>query len=482
LQPNTHAVGLIGAIAAAGALPLGAGEAFAHGLGERYDLPLPLWLYVVGAAGAVAASFVFLIAFRRAPRPASRRARVLARGRIPALLVHSLQAFSVGLFVLIVAAGLVGSQNPFKNIAPVSVWVLWWVGLSFVCAFVGNIWPVINPMAVMVEWASALLGHPGLRPPRCTYPSWLGVWPACGAFLMFAWVELVAPGRDVPRNVALAVMLYASLTWIGCWLFGTRVWLRRGEAFSIAFALLGRFAPLCITSGRHRWAWRLRPYAVGLLSDHPVHRSLIAFALLMLATVTVDGLMETPLWASTLERAAGSRGEDAGRAMLLSSLLLCIAPVLFALSYFGVVATMSICVARAGTAQRSLNELAGCFVLTLVPIAIAYNVAHYLSFLLLAGQWIIPLASDPLGLGWDLFGTTLYRINIGIIDARSVWFVAVGAIVIGHVLATWLAHRTALAVFADPAIALRSQLPMIVLMISYTMTSLWILAQPIVEG
>jgi hypothetical protein len=58
---------------------------------------------------------------------------------------------------------------------------------------------------------------------------------------------------------------------------------------------------------------------------------------------------------------------------------------------------------------------------------------------------------------------------------------AVGAIVVGHVLATWLAHETALAVFGAPKAARRSQGPMLVLMVGYTVLSLWILSQPIVE-
>jgi hypothetical protein len=125
--------------------------------------------------------------------------------------------------------------------------------------------------------------------------------------------------------------------------------------------------------------------------------------------------------------------------------------------------------------------LARRFVLTLLPIAIAYHVAHYLPFLLLAGQLVIPLASDPFGVGWDLLGTSLYRIDIGIVDARFIWYTAATAIVAGHVLAVYLAHATALGVFGDPRRAVRSQIPMLVLMVGYTMVSLWILAQPIVE-
>ena len=118
--------------------------------------------------------------------------------------------------------------------------------------------------------------------------------------------------------------------------------------------------------------------------------------------------------------------------------------------------------------------------LTLVPIAIAYHLAHYLSFLAMAWQYLIPLVSDPFGFGWNLFGTKNHFVRIGLVDARAVWYVSVGAIVTGHVIAVYLAHCTALQAYPDRRGALRSQWPMVALMVCYTMTSLWIIAQPIV--
>jgi hypothetical protein len=120
-------------------------------------------------------------------------------------------------------------------------------------------------------------------------------------------------------------------------------------------------------------------------------------------------------------------------------------------------------------------------VLSLVPIAIAYHLAHYLTYLLIQGQLVIRLASDPFGFGWNLFGTARYRPDIGIVGARFAWYTAVGAIVPGHILAVYVAHVVALREYATRRAALRSQLPMLVLMVGYTRVSLWIIAQPIVE-
>ena len=122
------------------------------------------------------------------------------------------------------------------------------------------------------------------------------------------------------------------------------------------------------------------------------------------------------------------------------------------------------------------------FVLTLVPIAIAYHIAHYLSYFLIAGQVLIPVLSDPFGYGWDLFGTATYHINIGIVNAKIVWYTAIVSIVIGHIIAVYLARVVALRLFHSTRCALYSQIPIMALMLGYTMTSLWILAQPIVQS
>ena len=138
--------------------------------------------------------------------------------------------------------------------------------------------------------------------------------------------------------------------------------------------------------------------------------------------------------------------------------------------------------AAADGPPRNTMAIARLFVFTLVPIAIGYHLAHYLSFVVSAFQYLIPLISDPLGLGWDLFGTALHIVRIGIVDARAIWYASVIAIVLGHVAAVYLAHVMAVRVFGDRRAALRSQYPMLALMLAYTMMSLWIIAQPIVSG
>ena len=224
------------------------------------------------------------------------------------------------------------------------------------------------------------------------------------------------------------------------------------------------------------------------MSREPASNPSICFVLLLLTTVTFDGILETPMWAGILDRAAESQAlrgpliimQNAGIDLL--GLIKTIALLALPCTFLAVYMLFSHAIAMFGSGGRvPTRDVAGYFVLSLVPIAIAYHLSHYLSYLLIAGQYIIPLASDPFGLDWDLFATARYRIDIGVVNAKMIWYIAVTAVVIGHVYAVYIAHVMAMWLFEDRSAAIRSQIPMLVLMIGYTMISLWILSQPIVN-
>ena len=211
----------------------------------------------------------------------------------------------------------------------------------------------------------------------------------------------------------------------------------------------------------------------------------------MLASVTFDGFVETPVWAAISERLAAPPpvasldspiAASADTGAWVQTAALAIFPLLFLGVYLAVCRLVARCAALAAPAGAPIpaSQVARSFVLTLIPIAIAYQLAHYLSFLAMGSKYLIPLASDPFGFGWDLFGSANYFVRMGMVDARLLWNVSIAAIVAGHIAAVYLAHVMAMRVFADKRAALWSQLPMLVLMVSYTMVSLWIMAQPIV--
>jgi hypothetical protein len=318
------------------------------------------------------------------------------------------------------------------------------------------------------------------------YPESLAAWPAFLLLVVFAWMELVWSGRNDPAALAVALAAYSALTFFGMALFGRQTWLARGEMFTLVFGTFARFGPLAAIPQRP--GIRVRMPAAGLLAEAPATFSMVALVVALLATVTFDGLLETPLWArvdvAVLDWAAEPsfgpvpilREDQMVRLVRSVALVGC---VLLFLAAYAVVCRLT--AAAAGERVLRTGVVLRSFVLTLVPIAIAYHVAHYFSLFFLGGQYVIPLLSDPLGRGWNLFGTAHYQVDIGLVTPRLQWTVAVVAVVLGHVCAIYLSHVTALRLFADRRAALRSQIPMVALMVSYTMLSLWILSQPIVE-
>lgn len=408
-------------------------QAAAHAFRERYDLPLPLPLWLVAAGLVVALSFAV---FAFSPQRAVPSPRILVL-RIHPVVIALLRTISVGVLCVIIAAGLLGAQDPFRNLAPAFVWIAWWIGFTYLCAVFGDLWALANPWKVVNPKG------------RFTLPRAVGAWPAAALFLAFAWIEIVWHDNAVPANIAWLAVGYSALTAAGMYAFGRDAWLASGEVFSVYFGFIARLAPLEWRADNELY---LRAPAAGLLDPAPLSPSQAFFVIAMLATVTFDGLRDTPLWPP---------GDLSWTVGLLTL------PVLFALVLFGVCSLMK---------DRSPGELLRLFVPTLLPIAIAYHVAHYLSYLLIAGQVVIPLVSDPLGRGWNLVGTAHHQVAVDIVGARFAWYTSVVVIVAGHVLAMYLAQRA-----AHRRLAVRSQYPLAALMVGYTMLSLWILAQPVVE-
>jgi hypothetical protein len=291
-------------------------------------------------------------------------------------------------------------------------------------------------------------------------------------------------------------------------LFGKERWLACGEPFSLLFGILARLSPteirvlrpkFCATCGlgcldldgecidcracfRHAEeadrALALRPYGVGLLRNDRVPVSVVAFVVLVLATVLFDGLLATPAWTSVegfLHPLVPASDDTARMAIETVGL------VFFWLFFLGIYLGTCRIMSEASGRRLAPLDLAGSFAFTLIPIAVAYHVAHYLSFLIIQGQYIIPLASDPFGYGWDVLGTAGYRVNVSIVGPKFAWYAAVSAIVAGHVVAVWVAHVKAMRVLRDRGPALRSQYPLTTLMVAYTVVSLSIIAAPVVE-
>lgn len=453
--------------------------AWPHAFGERYDLPVPLGYFVVGAAATVALSFIVAALYMRsASREPDGKGLVVPLGPVLPAARMACQLVSVALLGMLVIAGLFGTRNPEMNLAPILVWIVWWVGLSFAVACIGNIWPALDPWLALFEWVDASARRLGFARGislGLAYPAWLGAWPAVFLLLLFVWIEVIYPQAVVPSRLATMALAWSAVTLLGMICFGPDAWRRNADVFAVYFATLGRFAPVgARADGR---GIVLRPPGRGLIESAGESAAMVAFVIAMLATVLFDGLLGTQVMTlahrnltAWLPQLADGQGYVLGTAGLIGVWL----------AFLGAFLLSCVVTARL-VRDRPVAAVARLFAPTLVPIAIAYNVAHYFTYLLVHGQLIVPLISDPLGRGWNLFDTIRFYPDIGIISARVTWHVAIVSIVAGHIVSIWLAHRLALREFRTPRQAVIASIPLTVLMVIYTATSLLVMAEPLVQ-
>ncbi len=484
---------------AAGACLLVPAPAAAHALGQTFQLPVPLWLYLAAAGIAVGASFVVAVLV---VRPAA------AVATYPTWPLPSSVARPAS--VLLAALGLawwawaIWTAFVIGDITPVPAilfWVLLWVGVPIVAVLFGNPWSSLSPFRTLfglLELGARRLGVErldlGLR-----YPAWLARWPAVVWLYAATWAELVLPSRTDAARVGVILLGYTLLTLAGMTLFGRVAWLRNAELFEVLFGWFGRIGPLgwrargsdlcdgcsegCVASscvdcpecaaaaGAGERQPELRPWFSGLTEVRAAGWSDAAFIVLALAGVTFDGLLETTLWGNALDvlfppldalLGPANASIAAGSIGLLGLWLLFLAAFCLATQLTRLLAS------PAGGTARGFGAMLGLYAATLLPIAGGYLIAHYLTEVVQGVQWLPELIGDPFApvepsLDW--------------MPIQLVWYLSVGAIVVGHIAAIVLSHRLALR--DAPTRPILAGLPLVLLMIGYTVLSLWIIAQPI---
>ena len=463
------------ALAACPSLP-----AHAHTSERAFVLTLPTGLYVAGGTLVVVLSFL-LVALTPMARTRSLAGLGRPLGRVPRAVGDGAGVVSLALTVALVAAGVVGTQDPLANPLPLTVWTLWWIGFTAAHAVFGDLWSAANPW----RGAHALLRLvPGLRAiverPPLRYPPWLGAWPAVAGFAGFAWFELVSVAPQAPEILARAVALYFSVNLAGTLAFGLSPWLREAEAFSMFFRMVAWLSPLNgrpDATGADRVVVATLP-GLGLLRVAPPRTSGAIFVLLALGTVSFDGLAQTFWW---LDLIGVNPLEFPGRsAVTVPNTLGLLAMVAVLAAAFGAAVRLG---------QRMSRDTApyvarlGATVVSIVPIALGYHMAHYLTSFLVDAQYAAIAANDPLNLGWDLVGLGDAHVTTSFLNelasVRLIWHAQVGIVVIAHVVAVGVGHLLAVRHAANRGDAMLGQAPLTTLMIAYTLFGLWLLATPV---
>jgi hypothetical protein len=421
----------------------------AHTLNATYTSRLPLAVYLVGAAATVALSFAFVIVrdVRAAPPVLDAPTRLP-----PAWLRYALRTIGLFGWVWIIAQGIAGGSSD-GDVATLFLWVYGWVGLAIISAVIGPAWHFLDPFSTLHDLGAALLrrlGVDGWAP--ADYPASLGRCPATIAFAGFVWVELVLQAGSAALFVVLVG--YTSFTLAMMAQFGRDEWRSQGETFTVWFRLLGRLAPFALADETGRV--RRRSFGSGLLETgwSAPDVTLVALAV---SSIIFDGLSQTQAFFDLF----GAPGLG-GKSLLLFGFLGIVVALAFAVS-----TTVGLGAIGAG----------------LLPIALGYLIAHYLTYLLIDGQRIVIAISDPFQKGWDLFGTAFYAPTGAWLPPGLVWTVQLAAVVGGHMLGAWGGHVVA-AADAPPGLSARAlrrrQIPLAVVMVGLTTLTLWSLGQAIV--
>jgi hypothetical protein len=450
--------------------------ALAHGIGGVRDLPLPISFFYATAAVVLVISFILLGLLWERP-VLQRHARGRALGRLLQTVLLSrllrvvVQTISVALLVLVLMTALFGTSLELLNFAPTFVYVAFWLGVPLLSVTLGNVWRVLSPWRAIADASVWVIERTGrVARPVLDSPERFGRYPAALALFAFVTLELAHPRPSYPRTLGVAIALYSYWALSGMAIFGRDAWTRCGEGFAVAFSLLARMAPLTVRDGQIA----VRFPFTGLAGAERFPGTLL-FVAVMLGSTSFDGFSRSSQWQDVLADVRRSLRDEPLWVVDLATTFLNIGGLAFFVA--GVVWTYLLAVESARLLVHAPRGLAPDFVLSLVPIAFAYMVAHYFSLFVIQGQFIFSLASDPFGRGWDLFGTVDFAPNLTIVSTNTIWYVQVVALAVGHVAGLTVAHDRAVSLFENRGQALLSQVPMLVLMVLYTLGGVWLLSR-----
>lgn len=464
--------------------------AYAHVFLQPYTLPVPFWIYLYASAATLIVSFAIVGMLMGAVVPARQ-----PRGwdilpddpswqSVWKRVVGLLRVCAVALLLLTILAGLVGTANPLANINMTLFWVAFLLGFTYFTAIAGNIFALVNPWRTLVEWTERL--GLDLSTSRVTYPSGLGYLPAFALYVALVWIELFTLPQ--PYLLSIVLIVYTAVTFVGVFLVGRCAWFEHAELFSVFFRVVGTLAPVEYheaADGRPARV-RLRPPLMAAFHEVPGHATLVLFVLFMLSSTTYDAIHETFFWVSVywqdlLPLFQPLVGADPVQAqgilttwyVVYQRLGLVLSPFVYLLLYLIVLKAAT----RLTRSKVPLRTMAVQFTFSLVPIALVYHATHYYTILVTEFPKLLPLASDPFGLGWQLFATTARPVTP--LDMGFIWHTQVLLMLAGHVAAVYLAHVMALRIFPSQRLGIVSQIPMLMLMVVYTCVGLWVLSLPL---
>ncbi|MFB6081757.1 MAG: hypothetical protein ABEJ67_02940 [Halanaeroarchaeum sp.] len=419
--------------------------------GARETVTVPVWLVLLTGGAVIGASFllVSMVTDRRLIRSVHEWG--VERAVTVPHWVSRLGQFG-GLLVLLalVVVGLFGPQTATVSLTVLFVWVVWWAGYTMSVYLLGNSWPALNPWRLL---ADAIPLHLDV-----SVPTWLGSWPSVLGLFALVWVEVTSPVADSPRFMATVILGYSVVTVAGAVVVGTDRWFAEFDPISRVFRLYGAIGPFQRTDDGLAVGlpgWRL---AVDDVLDGWDD---VGFVVGLLWLTTFDGFVATPSWRTVVEYVVGL-----GVPPLAAYLLLVVGGfAIFSSAYWIAVRTAR----RWAHTALSVSHVGVRFGQALLPIAAGYHLAHYLGYFLRLGPSVVVLATRPFA----------PPVQLPVLVLPG-WFgtLQLAFVLVGHVVAIWIAHAIAFETFTGRLQPIRSQYPFSIVMVAYTMISIAIVYQP----
>ena len=488
---------------------------------------IPFWM-AAGGVGLIILLTHFYFVFRTTPArgPGAYwrfnlfRARWLRRWVGRSWFPLAAQSLSLGLFLAVIVAGLWGAEK--HNLAPVLTWTWWWILLVFFVVAFGKLFCAVCPWEALSSLVTSLSAQSRVK--RLAYdrpfPKWArNIWPALGGFVLLTWLELGLGLTHWPTMTAVLGLVMAALAVTMAVVYEKRAFCRYTCPVGRISGLYALFSPVvrpasalvchectgkeclhgtatatgcpthlfpghltentyctlcteCVRACPHdNIALNLRPPGTDLFRKDRFQWDEAVLAIVLLALTSFHGLTMTPMWVDWNHTLRADTGLGPKAVFTVLMALMVAAPVgLFWL---------------AARTAAGLNEATGVttarvfkgFACAVIPVALFYHLAHNVMHFFMEAGTIVPLLSDPLGHGWDLFGTA--NLTVGpLLSMNAVWWIQILCILIGHLFSVAAADRLARRLYASPRAARTALIPFLIVMVFYSLLSTWLIAQP----
>ncbi len=346
------------------------------------------------------------------------------------------KVFGFIILLLLTVPGLANNESAKTSITPLVLWIFLWIAVPVLGLVFGDLYAKFNPLALIVN-------REGVS---------RNVYYASFLFLCLTWFELVWNKPGNPRHIGIVFLVLLVVVSVV-----QRFYNKTIIEVDPLLLLHHLYSKMRITNSKPVFKTLLNN-----ISNLAQLKGMEYFILLMIGTVTYDGLRETTFWFELF----GSQTYETSFSTVAFLLINLLIIVFYRFAcYFAI---------RVSGEDLNLNEISLKFGHTMLPIAFAYHVTHYLSLLLFEFQTVVYRLNDPLGFGWNLFNVQEPEVNY-FLEPIALWTIMVIVTLASHMLSVVLAHDLSVKLFGHQK-SDKTQYVFLFITVALTLQALFVLS------